>query len=446
VRIGRWVIGIVAGLVLLAVLTVLAVTVFVDPNRYRGQIEAAVTRATGQPFNIEGDLDIAWYPWLAVRMGPSQFGAPEGAGGEPLVQWQSARVGARLVPLIRGELIIDRVRLDEPRFFLRRDAEGRGNWEEVLAALKKPPTPPATGPRPPPGPQVAGFEVQDGTLTYVDEARGQQFTITDWQLEVGAWRSGATVPVETELTWEAEHDEGEEVPIGVRLSATARVHVSDDANDIDVFELASTSRVYGAPLPKAGVPVSMRLSRFAARLSPLDIAISEVAARVGEADVTASIQAGESGPGLYVRGPLSVELPSLRRFLPTLGVKVPLPVDKTTIGALKLASMWEWNNGAVRVSGIDLHLDDTHFSGELSRTSSEDAVWTFALHGDKIDLARYIDIEKTSKKPFELPLAALRALKVQGELTFDEASVADSGMKDVRMRVELADGAVKSSQ
>ncbi|MBX5460475.1 MAG: AsmA family protein [Steroidobacteraceae bacterium] len=444
-RIGRWVIGIVAGLVLLAVLTVLAVTVFVDPNRYRGQIEAAVTRATGQPFNIEGDLEIAWYPWLAVRMGPSQFGAP-GAGGEPLVRWKSARVGARLVPLIRGELIIDRVRLDEPRFVLRRDAAGRGNWEDVFAALKKPPTPPITGPNPPPGPQIAGFEIQDGALTYVDEARGRHFTITDWQLDVGAWRSGATVPVATEFAWEAEHDARDKTPIGVRLSATARVHVSDDANDIDVFELVSTSRVQGGPLPKAGVPVSMRLSRFAARLSPLDIAISEVAARVGDADVTASIQAGESGPGLYVRGPLSVELPSLRRFLPTLGAKVPLPVDKTTIGPMKLASMWEWNNGAVRVSGIDLHLDDTHFTGELSRTSSEDAVWTFALHGDKIDLSRYLEIEKTSKKPFELPLAALRALKMQGELTFDQASVADAEMKDVRMRFELADGAVKSLQ
>ena len=73
-RLGRWIIGIVAGVVLLALLTVLTVTVFVDPNRYRGQIESAVTRATGQPFEIVGDLHISWYPWLALQMGPAQFG------------------------------------------------------------------------------------------------------------------------------------------------------------------------------------------------------------------------------------------------------------------------------------------------------------------------------------------------------------------------------------
>jgi hypothetical protein len=68
------------------------------------------------------------------------------------------------------------------------------------------------------------------------------------------------------------------------------------------------------------------------------------------------------------------------------------------------------------------------------------------LHGDKIGLSRYVSIEDTSKEPFELPVAALRAMKVQGELTFDQAWLADAQMKNVRLRLELADGAVKKSE
>jgi hypothetical protein len=45
-----------------------------------------------------------------------------------------------------------------------------------------------------------------------------------------------------------------------------------------------------------------------------------------------------------------------------------------------------------------------------------------------------------------LPLATLRALKVQGELTFDQAWLADAQMKNVRLRLELADGTVKKTQ
>jgi hypothetical protein len=123
-----------------------------------------------------------------------------------------------------------------------------------------------------------------------------------------------------------------------------------------------------------------------------------------------------------------------------------LPLDKSTIGALHLNSMWEWKEGAVAVNGIDLQLDETHFNGELTRAAGDDPLWTFTLHGYKIGLSRYVDIEDTSKEPFELPLATLRALKVQGELTFDQAWLAEAQMKNVRLRLELADGTVKQTK
>jgi AsmA protein len=453
VRIGRWILGIVAALVVLTLLTVLAVTLFVDPNRFRGQIEAAVTRSTGQPFRIAGDLEISWYPWLALRMGPAQFGKTVGSKEPPIVEWQAARVGAKLIPLTQGQLIIDRIRLESPRFHLLKRPDGHSNWDDVIASIKARSNAPSTGPDTVPGPQIAGFEVRDGVLDYTDEATGKRVAISAWKLNVGEWRAGATFPVETQFSYRADpapFGDKKKVapPLEADVSVGARVHLSDDANDIDLFGLESTNHVRGGPLPAPGVPITLQVSRLAARLSPLDIAISEVAAKIADARLTASIQAGETGPekALYVRGPVSLQIQSVRDFLPKLGVKAPLPLDKGTIGALDLKSMWEWKEGAVTVNGIDLTLDETHFNGDLARASGADPVWTFTLHGDKIGLSRYVAIEETSKEPFELPLATLRALKVQGELTFDQAWLADAQMKNVRLRVELADGTVKQTQ
>jgi AsmA protein len=441
----------VAGLVLLALLTVVAVTLFVDPNRFRGQIEAAVMRSTGQPFQIAGDLEISWYPWLSLRMGPAQFGKTVGSKEPPIVEWQAARVGAKLIPLTQGQLIVDRIRLDSPRFHLVKRADGRSNWDDVIASIKaRSKAPQSTAPETVPGPQIAGFEVRDGTLEYTEEGTDKRLAISAWKLDVGEWRAGATFPVETAFHYRAEPDPSadKKPPLEADVSVGARVHVSDDANDIDLFGLESTNQVRGGPLPAAGVPITLQVSRLAARLAPLDIGISEVAARIADARLTASIQAGETGPdkALYVRGPLAVQIQSVREFLPKLGVKAPLPLDKGTIGALNLNSMWEWKEGAVTVTGIDLQLDETRFNGELTRASGDNPVWTFTLHGDKIGLSRYVAIEETSDEPFELPLAALRALKVQGELTFDQAWLADAQMKNVRLRVELADGTVKQTQ
>jgi AsmA protein len=452
VRIGRWILGIVAALVLLAVLTVVAVTMFVDPNRFRGQVESAVTRVTGQPFKIVGDLEISWYPWLALRTGPAQFGKAVGSSEPPIVEWQRARVGAKLIPLTQGQLIIDRVRLEGPRFHFIRRADGRANWDDVIASIKARAKPPSSGaPDTTPGPRIGGFEVRDGTLEYVDEGKNTHIGIEQWQLTVGEWRAGATFPVETAFAYsvpKSRPDDGQP-PIVANVKATGRLHISDDANDIDLFGLESSNKLTGGSFPSRGLPVTLQVSRLAARLQPLDVAISEVAARVGDAKLTASIQAGETGPekALYVRGPLSVEVRSVRDFLPQLGVKkAPLPVDKGTIGPLNLSSMWEWKDGAITVSGIDLKLDETHFNADMSRARGADPVWTFTLHGDKIGLSRYVALEETSKEPFELPLAQLRELKVQGVLTFDQAWLADAQMKNVRVRLELADGAVKKTQ
>lgn len=490
-RIGRWILGIVAALVLLAVLTVVAVTMFVDPNRFRGQVESAVARVTGQPFKIVGDLEISWYPWLALRMGPAQFGKAVGSSEPPIVEWQHARVGAKLIPLTQGQLIIDRIRLEGPKFHLIRRADGRSNWDDVIDSIRaraQPAPRPVPATESTPGPQIGGFEVRDGTLEYIDEGKQQRFAIEHWQLTVGEWHSGATFPVETAFTYTFDGDTAAAntrtatanapaaggaskraatpvggatraagqgaggsppAPIVAKVEATARLHISDDANDIDLFGLESSNQLTGGPFPARGLPITLQLSRLAARLRPLDIAISEVSARVGEAKLTASIQAGETGPErmLYVRGPVTVEMHSVRDFLTQVGVKkAPLPVDKSTIGPLSLSSMWEWKDGAITVNSIDLQLDETHFSGDLNRASGADPVWTFALHGDKIGLSRYVPLEETSKEPFELPLATLRALKMQGELTFDQAWLADAQMKNVRLRVELADGTVKQAQ
>jgi hypothetical protein len=141
---------------------------------------------------------------------------------------------------------------------------------------------------------VAGFEIRDGGLVYVDEASGRRIRLAKWSLDVGEWKAGATFPVETSLTFRNESiptpppvakpstAPRAAAPLEIDLRAAGRVHVSDDGNDIDIFGLEATNHVRGGPLPQKGVPVDLQVSRLAARLSPLDIGISEITGRVAD--------------------------------------------------------------------------------------------------------------------------------------------------------------------
>jgi AsmA protein len=444
------VLAILGGLVLLALLTVLTVTVFVDPNRYRGQIESRVTRLTGQPFKITGDLHISWWPWLALTTGPSQFGQAAGSDAQPILQWQAARVGARLVPLLQGQLLIDTIRLEGANVYLARHADGSTNWDPVLATFhNKPPQPERPEPPQPgepttPGPEVTGFQLRKGALTYVDErpGSGRKVLVSNWDLDIGEWRPGSTFPVETQLVLAV----GQSVRAD-NVKISTRLHLSDDANDIDLFALDFSGQIFGGKtLPKAGLPLEFEISRMAVRVSPLDVAITEMSGRTEGLQFTTSIQAGETGPDktLYVKGPLDVRVPSARDALKVFGVKASLPVDKKTFGAAQLKGMLEWQEaGAINATEVDVKLDETHLTGATSRAA--DGRWTFAFHGDKIALARYVPLEEKSKQPFELPVRALKALQAKGELTFEQATMGETQLHGVRMRFELADGKVRTA-
>jgi AsmA protein len=85
----------------------------------------------GRPFVIEGNPEITGYPWLGVRTGAAHLDNLPAVGGAPLVEWQSIVVAAKVLPLLTGEIVADRIRLQGPRLHLRRDAQGRGNWEDL---------------------------------------------------------------------------------------------------------------------------------------------------------------------------------------------------------------------------------------------------------------------------------------------------------------------------
>jgi AsmA protein len=439
--------------VALGVLAVLAVTLFVDPNVFKGRVETAVREATGRPFEIAGDLDLAWFPWLAVRTGPAHLGNAAGDTGAPLVEWQSVRIGARLIPLLRGQLIIDGVRLDAPKFHLRRDAQSRANWDDLLARLDK------GGESSRPLPEIGGIEIVDGTLEYVDEASGLRLALRDWQLDIGDWKPGDEVPMRTQLALEQRNTNAapDAKPLLAQLRLDARVRLSEQFDHVDIADLELDSKVSGGPIPDAGVPFEVDLESLSAQLSPLEFQVPKLAVRVANAEIRGAIDMQRTAPaadpidrrdetrGVRAHGPIEMRTQSLRRFLGALGIEAPLPVDPKTLGAFAFKSEWTYEEGNIDIKPVELQVDETRFAGELTRSGVVEPVWTVNLRGDRIDLGRYVALEDKSEEPFELPVEALRALRVQGEVSFDEARLADAQMKGVRLRLGLEDPAISTA-
>jgi hypothetical protein len=151
--------------------------------------------------------------------------------------------------------------------------------------------------------------------------------------------------------------------------------------------------------------------------------------------VDGSLSYSQTEKGLVkASGSLVAQAPSLRKLAIDLGLNQTLPHDPTTLGPVELKSQWSYTAGALLAKPLTLNLDGVNFEGWVERGSPPRPGWRFELHGDRINLNRYLNVDSTSQKPFELKM--LKDIDANGSLVFDEALLADARLSDVRLQVQ----------
>jgi hypothetical protein len=159
--------------VLVAALIVAAVAVLksMDFNQYRDVIAVQVKAATGRDLTITGklELEISLVPAIAVE-NVAFANAPWGSR-PAMATVRKFAAEMELLPLLTGDIRINRVVLDGLDLLLESDAQGRGNWE--LAT-----TPSAEGGGPGRLPVVKKVHLNDVKVAYRDGRSGATETVS----------------------------------------------------------------------------------------------------------------------------------------------------------------------------------------------------------------------------------------------------------------------------
>ena len=233
-RLLKWVSLGLGALVALVVLGVLVVVWLVDPNSFKSNIEAAVRERTGREFTLSGDIELGFFPWLSLRTGEGKFGSPAAFGPEPLVTWKSARLGVKLIPLLRGQVIADRVFLSGADLRLVRRADGSANWLGLGGATPAEPDPNAKPTRL----NVDGLEIENSHLSFVDEATPRRLEITGFNLTTGEIAPGEPF-TGTEIDGVLHMDGFAAAGVPFRLEVPeAKVPADFSAVDVEKYSIA----------------------------------------------------------------------------------------------------------------------------------------------------------------------------------------------------------------
>jgi len=197
-----WLAGIA---ITLAVVVVVAVTLFFDPNDFKNTITSEVKETTGRELLIDGDIKLTFFPWVGVEMGKARLSNAEGFGSDAFFRVDAAKVRVKLIPLLKKQVEMDTIVLDGLELRLSRRADGRTNWDDLLA-----PTGDRSGTRDkakdePAVPAVAalaigGMDVRNAHIIWDDQQQGGHVEITKMLLKTGELALGD--PVDLKMSFD----------------------------------------------------------------------------------------------------------------------------------------------------------------------------------------------------------------------------------------------------
>ena len=428
------------GLLGLVALVIIAATVFVmtfDPNRYKDDIERLAKERTGRTLKLQGDLEVAVYPSLGAKV--NGVSLTERNSEQQFLQLESAHGSVALLPLLRGEVIVDRIRVAGLNAQLVRGKDGRWNFDDLLQgqaekqAGKKPADEPG---RAPVSFDIAGINIERSSLAYRDLASGQEIAVSDLALSTGRIAEQAEGKLKFSASTKGRNPD---LDARVEVGGDYRFDLPAKSYALSGFEAQVKGTFANEPLEAKVSAPRLQISADSAKGETVSAELRmKAGARAVDAKVTLGGIEGSaralSVPRLSADISLTApELPQKTLQLPITG-SVLADLDKQTASA-----------------DLAIKLDESNIQAKLGLLKFTPAAYAFDINVDRLNVDRYFPPQAAPAKPAApaakpaaqdtpVDLSALKGLNANGKLNLGALQVRGLKLANVRAQLRAANG------
>jgi uncharacterized protein involved in outer membrane biogenesis len=393
---------VVAGIIGVFVIAAIALVALFDPNDYKGVAASYVQQRTGRTLTVDEELSVSFFPWLALEAGGITVGNAAGFGDEPFARITSVSARVKLLPLIGGAVEVGGIDIDGIELNLARDAELRGNWEDLASLAGDAPaggqtsagdaTDPSTAALG--GLDVAGVRIENGTVNWRENRTDLRFVVSELEFESGAIRRGA--PTDVELGF---HLLDAASQVTFEISSTGTVELRDEG--VATSDFSAEYRVVGpngeertagngslASLRIAGDVIELTGANARARIvtatwpdgeqfelaweglrydgAAQTLALTGLETKHGTAAATWQIAGETLTDAPHLTGSVRLGADSAGDLLRLAAVAIPEGVDPASLGSIELAATFD-----ARPNDLNLSLRDIEARAFGTRVTGE---------------------------------------------------------------------------
>ena len=119
----------ILSLVVLIIISVIALTQFVNPNQFKPLIIQQVEKSTGQTLVINGDLHWHFLPSLGLTVNDIALQNPVGFNAPNLLTVTKAQLSVEIMPLLSRKLVLGNIAIDQPNIDIETNVLGQSNLD-----------------------------------------------------------------------------------------------------------------------------------------------------------------------------------------------------------------------------------------------------------------------------------------------------------------------------
>lgn len=455
------------GIILLVLLAMTYFAATFDPNDHKQQIIDTVKTEKDRTLNIDGDIKLTFWPKLGANLG--KVSISEHKSDKEFASIESAKVALAVLPLLKKSLVVDTIYIDGAKANIVKYKDGTTNYDDLLSN-EEPESSDVQF-------NVQGVNITNSAINYVDETKGAEYSVSEFNLSSGRIALAEPVDLETNFTVTANqpavnakanikgnflHDPesnhfkvkgldgdiqgelagGKNMDIkvtgdidaqpddmaflinGLKLVASGNfdgtqqsVDLNAPSINIENDQVNSNNVTISVAQSKASDTLKLNMVLADMKGSPKAIQSSGITGDLSMVQGKRTVNGTFSSP---FSGNIEALIFDIPKLVGQLDIKDPSLPNGAMKGTFNLSANTDIKNELAN-SQFNLILDDTKLNGNVTVASFKKPNITFNINADKLDLNKLLGAPKkttstdaSTSKPADM--SALSALRLDGKL------------------------------
>jgi len=434
----KWILALVGVVVVLLVIATVVLPMVVDPNNYKDEISSAVAEKTGRELTIGGEIKWSVFPSIGLELSDVSLGNPEGFGEQPMLDIGEAGISVKFMPLLKRQVEVGEVSLNDVSINLSRKADGKNNWDDLASSRASDSTAPVETGRGMSSFVVSGIEITNAKVILEDVDQTTELKAFDLKasnIELGkpfSLKGGFSMSLpEQQLVGD--------VQFGGQVQSTA------DAKRFGVNGLElSFKGNQGAPGEAVSLDVNLGanadidLSKDQAVLSDFILGLYDLSVS-GELTVSSFTNAPKFA------GQLTVAEFSPKALMQDLGMEAPSTTSDQAMTSLQADMKFTGSENSADMQNLTVRFDESIFEGNLKVVNFDYPKLAFDFQVDRFNLDDYAPATEpaggsaSESEEADLHVDLFRGFTGGGDLRIGQLIVAGMTATDVSMKMS-ADG------